>query len=100
MQDPTVTTTSQVSRPRRTTAMKIVLAIGPLLMLAGLLVFVWPSAPSDCHGSPVCALDGLAALGKVVFGGFLGFVGLMWTCAAAAAAAVHTGVNDSTRRVE
>lgn len=89
MQDPTVTTTSQVSRPRRTTAMKIVLAIGPLLMLAGLLVFIWPEAPSDCHGSPVCALDAFAVIGKVVFGSFLGFVGLLWTCAAAAASSVR-----------
>ena len=87
---------SQVSRPGRRTAMTIVLAIGPLLMLAGLLVFVWPSAPSDCHGSPVCALDGLAVVGKLMVGGFLGFVGLMWTCAAAAVSAIRHG--QSTTR--
>jgi len=89
------TTTSQVSRPRRTTVARIIVAIGPLLMFAGLLVILWPEAPSDCHGSPVCALDGLAALGKLMFGGFLGFVGLMWMCVAAVASTVRHGQSSS-----
>jgi hypothetical protein len=84
MYETNVAEVPQVSRPSRRTAITIVRAIGPLLMLAALLVFVWPQAPSDCHGSPVCALDAFAVLGKLMFAGFLGFVGLMWTIVAAA----------------
>jgi hypothetical protein len=87
------TTTSQVSRPRRTTVARIIVAIGPLLMLAGLLVILWPEAPSDCHGGPECSLDGLAMLGKLIMGGGLGLAGLMWLSIAMAATSVHAAVS-------
>ena len=95
MNETNIAEVPQVSRPGRTTTAKIVLAIGPLLMVAGMFVVFWPSAPSDCHGSPVCALDAFAVLGKVIFGGFLGFLGLMWTIVAAAVTTTRHGKSSS-----
>jgi hypothetical protein len=51
---------------------------GPGLMVAGLLEIVWPESPSqsDCHGSPVCALDGFDKLGKLMGGAALILIGV------------------------
>jgi hypothetical protein len=88
-------------RRRRTPLQRIVVLLGPLTMLAGLLVIVWPQAPSDCHGSPVCALDAFEGIGKLFIGGLLGMLGLAWFLIAAAATSGHgRTVNDSTRPVE
>ena len=88
-------------RRRRTGVQRFVVMLGPLAMLAGLLVIVWPQAPSDCHGSPVCALDAFAVIGKLFMGGLLGMFGLMWFLIAAAATSVQgQAVNDSTPPVE
>jgi len=92
---------SQVSRPGRTPLRWLLVAIGPLMILAGLLVILWPQAPSDCHGSPVCALDGFAVIGQWFMGGLVMACGLVWFLIAAAATAVHrSGVNDPTRQVQ
>jgi len=47
------------------------------LLIAGLVIAMWPHT-SDCHGSPVCALDGFAVLGQWIAGGAVGLVGLVW----------------------
>jgi hypothetical protein len=86
-------------RPRRSPVQLVLVAIGPLTMLAGLLMILWPQAPSDCHGSPVCALDAFDELGKLILGAGMILGGLAWLAIAGAATAVHNrGVNDSTRR--
>ena len=41
------------------------------------------NAPSDCHGSPVCALDGLARLGAEIAAMVLGVLGLIVLAVAA-----------------
>lgn len=51
------------SPPHRGSTGIALLVVGPLLMIAGFLVIVWPEAASECHGSPVC---GIGAIGKFV----------------------------------
>ena len=50
---------------------------GIIMMIAGLVVAAWPSAASDCHGSPVCGLDALAELAKLLVGGALAVAGML-----------------------
>jgi hypothetical protein len=49
-----------------------------VFIVAGLVVALWPQAASDCHGSPVCALDAFGKLAQLFIGGVLGLVGLAW----------------------
>jgi hypothetical protein len=79
----------QLPHPGRTLVKRLLCAIGPLAILAGILVIAWPSAPSDCHGSPVCALDAFAELGKLLAGGFVVFLGIVWSLFAVMASRVR-----------
>ena len=53
-----------------------VLGIGWLV--AAFVVLVWPEAASDCHGSPVCGLDGLAEVFKLFLAAVLAGIGALW----------------------
>ncbi len=46
--------------------------------VAAFAVFVWPDGGSDCHGSPVCGLDGLAMIGKLFIAAILVGIGALW----------------------
>lgn len=67
---------SPADRPRRSVWELPLWLAGPAVMLAGLLVIVWPAPPSDCHGSPVCGLDAIGVFAGLVVGGGLIIVGL------------------------
>jgi len=43
-----------------------------------LVIALWPHAASDCHGSPVCALDAFGELARWFIGGMVGLTGLLW----------------------
>ena len=75
---------ARVERPVRPRAKwPWVLGIGWLV--AAFVVVVWPEAASDCHGSPVCGLDGFAVLFKLFFAAVLAFIGALWLVAVAVA---------------
>src|SRR6185437_6042229 len=52
-------------------------APGAAALAGALAMFGDMSTPSDCHGSPVCALDGLARVGDLIGGALLGVLGLI-----------------------
>lgn len=58
---------------------------GAIAMTAGGIAYVALSpGPSDCHGSPICGLDALDAIGAMVVGGGIAVLGvfalvLAWT---------------------
>jgi hypothetical protein len=74
--------------------------VGPALMVAGLLVIVWPASPSssDCHGSPVCGVEGLDPLGKLIGGGALIIIGVFVLLVVSIAVGVANARRSDTAR--